>query len=181
MKKYAITLLSIIAILSMIAIWGGGDNDTRKCKYPGCSYTCAPDSDYCYVHSPYKATGQNRASSSYSSSSYSSPSNSSKSYTGLGGHINAGSIRHGYNRETHSYEDSDNSSAGSTVKEAAPKATTRNSSTTKKTYENKNWDAYDQGYEDVDLDGDFDWDRYWEDDEYATGVDDAMEDNEDDW
>lgn len=36
--------------------------------------------------------------------------------------------------------------------------------------------SYDEGYEDVYYDEDYDWDRYWEDDEYADGVDDAMED-----
>ena len=41
------------------------------------------------------------------------------------------------------------------------------------------YEAYDEGYEDVWLDGDYDWDRYWRDQDYADGVDDAMEDE--DW
>lgn len=36
-------------------------------------------------------------------------------------------------------------------------------------------DAYDEGYEDIFYDDDYDWDRYWSDDDYASGVDDAMD------
>ena len=36
--------------------------------------------------------------------------------------------------------------------------------------------SYDAGYNDVYENDDFDWDRYLEDDDYAEGVDDAMED-----
>ena len=38
--------------------------------------------------------------------------------------------------------------------------------------------SYDEGYEDVYMDDDYDWDRYQTDSDYATGVDDAMEDEE---
>ncbi len=43
---------------------------------------------------------------------------------------------------------------------------------------------YDAGYDDVYEDGDYDWDRYQKDDDYADGVDDAIEDWDefgDDW
>ena len=40
-------------------------------------------------------------------------------------------------------------------------------------------DSYDDGYNAVYEDDDYDWDRYWSDDDYAAGVDDAMEDE--DW
>lgn len=39
-------------------------------------------------------------------------------------------------------------------------------------------DAYDKGYEDVDIDGEYDEYRYEHDLDYALGVDDAMEDRE---
>ncbi len=41
--------------------------------------------------------------------------------------------------------------------------------------------AYDEGYNAVDEDGDYDENRYKTDDDYARGVDDAIDDNEDDW
>lgn len=34
--------------------------------------------------------------------------------------------------------------------------------------------SYDDGYEDVYENDDYDWDRYYSDDDYADGVDDAM-------
>ena len=35
-------------------------------------------------------------------------------------------------------------------------------------------DAYDDGYDDIYDDGDYDYDRYDNDEDYAEGVDDAM-------
>lgn len=35
--------------------------------------------------------------------------------------------------------------------------------------------SYDEGYEDVYLNDDYDWERYYRDDDYAAGVDDAMD------
>lgn len=45
-----------------------------------------------------------------------------------------------------------------------------------------NLDSYDDGYDDIYENGDYDWDRYQTDRDYADGVDDAMEDDEyEDW
>ena len=50
------------------------------------------------------------------------------------------------------------------------------SSSSKKTKKIYNpYDSYDAGYEDVYENDDYDWDRYWSDDDYADGVDDAMD------
>lgn len=38
-------------------------------------------------------------------------------------------------------------------------------------------DSYDEGYEDVYFDGDYDDDKYNKDEDYANGVDDAIEDD----
>ena len=35
--------------------------------------------------------------------------------------------------------------------------------------------SYDEGYEDVYLNDDYDWERYYRDDDYAAGVYDAMD------
>lgn len=37
------------------------------------------------------------------------------------------------------------------------------------------------GYDDVYMDGDYDDDRYDSDDDYAAGVDDAIDDDDEDW
>ena len=42
-------------------------------------------------------------------------------------------------------------------------------------------DSYDDGYDDVYMDGDYDDDRYDSDDDYAAGVDDAIDHDDEDW
>ena len=37
------------------------------------------------------------------------------------------------------------------------------------------YDSYDDGYDDVYMEGDYDYDRYDRDSDYADGVDDAMD------
>lgn len=55
-----------------------------------------------------------------------------------------------------------------------------NNTSIKPTYSTKKpHDTYDDGYEDVWLDGEPDWDRYENDWDYALGADDAMD--EFDW
>ena len=65
-----------------------------------------------------------------------------------------------------------NSSTGSST---SRKSSSSNTSSTKRS----SYDSYDDGYNDVNEDDDYDLDRYYEDDDYADGVDDAMEDE--DW
>lgn len=40
----------------------------------------------------------------------------------------------------------------------------------------RNFDSYSEGYDNIYMDDDFDMDRYYSDSDYASGVDDAMED-----
>lgn len=64
-------------------------------------------------------------------------------------------------KSTTSYSGSSYSSSGSSAKK-----------------KNSSMDSYDEGYEDVYDDCDYDWDRYENDEDYANGVDDAMDDEE---
>ena len=58
---------------------------------------------------------------------------------------------------------------------STPNSTSTNRGTTgKKTYNSYN--SYDEGYEDIYDNEDYDMDRYNNDSEYAAGVDDAMDD-----
>ena len=41
--------------------------------------------------------------------------------------------------------------------------------------------SYDSGYDSIYDDGDYDWNRYQKDRDYADGVDDAMEELDEDW
>ena len=43
------------------------------------------------------------------------------------------------------------------------------------------FDSYYEGYDDIYMDGDYDDDRYDNDSDYADGVDDAMDDDDEDW
>ncbi len=65
-----------------------------------------------------------------------------------------------------SYSNDTNTTSGSSY----------SSSTKKSTY-----DSYDDGYDDIYMDGDYDYDRYDRDSDYADGVDDAMDELGEDW
>ena len=52
--------------------------------------------------------------------------------------------------------------------------TSTSTSSSKKT-SSSSYKSYDEGYEDVYENDDYDWDRYYSDSDYADGVDDAMD------
>lgn len=80
--------------------------------------------------------------------------------------------------KTSSYSTGSKSSKSYTTSSTSTtKKTTKTNTTSSKTKKNSyGYESYDQGYDDVYEDDDYDWDRYWSDDDYADGVDDAMED-----
>ena len=123
-----------------------------KCIKSGCDNKQATNSSYCYLHKPY--TG---SSSSHSSSSYSNKSSSSSSSSSHNNKSTAGS-------NASSYSSTKKSSTGTS---SSKKSNTYNS--------------YDDGYDDIYMDGDYDYDRYDRDSDYADGVDDAMDEFEEDW
>lgn len=54
-------------------------------------------------------------------------------------------------------------------------------STDSSSYKSNSYKAYDDGYDDVYMDGDYDYERYAHDWDYADGVDDAMDEFEEEW
>ena len=70
-----------------------------------------------------------------------------------------------------------NSGSSSTIKSSNTSSGEKSSSSSKKNQ--SSMDSYDDGYNAIYEDDDYDWDRYRSDDDYAAGVDDAMEDE--DW
>ncbi len=98
-----------------------------------------------------KAGCDNKQASGSSSSSYSNESS--------GGTSTRDSSSSSYSNDT-------NTTSGSSY----------SSSTKKSTY-----DSYDDGYDDIYMDGDYDYDRYDRDSDYADGVDDAMDEFGEDW
>lgn len=104
-EKFIVTAIVIVIIG---CIYNASE---PRCARAGCSNRCAKDSNYCYLHIPYKESGS--------------------SSTGT----------------NHKYS----------------------------------YDSYDEGYDDIYFDEDYEYDRYDKDSDYADGVDDAMDDLEEDW
>lgn len=89
-------------------------------------------------------------------------------------HESSGSRYSSYGSSTYDIKSSDSSSAGD------QESTNRSySSDTKKNSSEKS--TYDDGYDDIYMDGDYDYDRYNSDSDYADGVDDAMDEIGEDW
>ena len=124
-----------------------------KCIKSGCDNKQATNSSYCYLHKPYSGS-----SSSHSNSSYSNKSSSSSSSSSHNNKSTAGGNASSYNSST-------------------KKSSTGTSSSKK----SNTYDSYDDGYDDIYMDGDYDYDRYDRDSDYADGVDDAMDEFEEDW
>lgn len=78
-----------------------------------------------------------------------------------------------YSSSSSSSSSSSKSSSGSSTSSSTKKSSSSSSS---KKSSSSSWSSYDEGYDAVYEDDDYDWDRYWSDSDYADGVDDAMED-----
>lgn len=72
------------------------------------------------------------------------------------------------------------SSYSHTTSSSTTSSSSSSNSSSSKYNSNHSHDSYDDGYDDVYMDGDYDQDRYERDDDYATGVDDAIEDDMED-
>lgn len=145
-----ITVIVILACITTIM-----DLYTPKCHYAGCDNEQAEGSNYCYLHRPFSVSGSSKSSySGYRSTSEKSTSSYGSSY-GSGSSGSSSSSSNSSNRSSSSSSSLGGSSGSSS-----------------------SYNSYDDGYEDVYFDEDYDWDRYREDDDYASGVDDAMEDEE---
>ena len=137
--------------LSLYIIGAIGEASEPKCIKAGCDNKQASGSSYCYLHEPYTGSSTSHSSSSYSNKSYGSTSKSSTSSN---------------------YSNKSNSTNKSSYSSGIKKNTTTSRST---------YDSYDDGYDDIYMDGDYDYDRYDRDSDYADGVDDAMDELGEDW
>lgn len=92
-----------------------------------------------------------------------------------------------HSRYSSSYSTKSTTGSGSSYNSSTKKNTTGTSSTNKNTTgtssskKNNPYNSYDDGYDDVYMDDDYDYDRYYKDSDYADGVDDAMDDLDEDW
>lgn len=145
-------ILVFVVLDVILKIMGAGEDP--KCASSGCDETVAFEGDYCSLHD-YKNDSDTKHS--YESST------SGSSYTS-GSHTTGNNSNNSYTSGSHATSSSPTSSSSNRY----------NSSS----YNN----SYDDGYDDVYIDDDYDWNRYYEDDDYAEGVDDALDDMDDgDW
>ncbi|MFQ9873870.1 hypothetical protein [Waltera sp.] len=63
----------------------------------------------------------------------------------------------------------------------SPKRLRADPAVVQSSYKSSPYDSYDKGYDDIYMDGDYDWDRYNSDPDYADGVDDAMDEFDEEW
>ncbi len=150
-------LILVLMVVGVLLVIGSiGVASEPKCIAAGCNNKQASGSSYCYLHKPSSAyTGNSSARSKSSSSSNSKSSGSS-------------------NRS--------NSSGSTSSSSSSYKSSTKKSTGYQKkiTYDSSD-DGYDDGYDDIYMDGDYDYDRYDNDSDYASGVDDAMDEFDGDW
>ena len=140
-------------IIGVLFVIGSiGEASESKCIKAGCDNKQASGSCYCYLHKPYTGSSTSHSSSSYSNKSSGSTSESSTSSSGSSS---------GYN-----------SKSNSTNKPSYSSGTKKSTTTKKSTYDS---------YDDIYMDGDYDYDRYDRDSDYADGVDDAMDEYGEDW
>ena len=160
-------LAIFFVIIGVLFVIGSiGEASEPKCIKAGCDNKQASGSSYCYLHKPYTGSSSGTSTSS-SSSSYSGKSSSgstSQSNTSQSSTSSLGSSS-SYNSKSYTNDKTSYSSD------------TKNGTTTKKS----TYDSYDDGYDDIYMDGDYDYDRYERDRDYADGVDDAMDEDEEDW
>ena len=161
---------AIVGVLFMID--SIGEANELKCIKAGCDNQQASGSSYCYRHKPCTGRNASHRSSSYSTKSTGSKSTDNKSTDNKSSGTTSKSSTSSSGTSS-SYHNKSNSTNNSSSYSSGTKKTT---TTTKNTY-----DSYDDGYEDIYMDGDYDYERYDRDSDYADGVDDAMDEFEEDW
>ncbi len=154
-KVLMVTVMAacILGIVVMV-----NESISQKCIMSGCDNYRALESEYCYIHRPSA-----RKYTSGGTSTYSRQSTGSSSGSSLGS----------------SSSKSATSNSGSSSKSSAGSSSHSNKSTSGS--KASPYQSYDEGYDDIYMDDDYDDERYKTDPDYADGVDDAMDEFEEDW
>lgn len=180
MKKnlFGLGLAVFFAIVGVLFVIDSiGEANEPKCIKAGCDNQQASGSRYCYRHKP--CTGRN---ASHRSSSYSTKSTGSKSTDSKSTDSKSTDNKSTGNKSTGTTSKSSTSSSYHNKSNSTNNSSSYSSGTKKITTTTKNtYDSYDDGYEDIYMDGDYDYERYDRDSDYADGVDDAMDEFEEDW
>lgn len=137
----------------IIALVFGGSDSKEECAKKSCGSERAKNSIYCSYHeAEYNAINTYERNHRNSSTDGSAYSNSTESSTSSG-----------------------SSRAGSSSSSSAKKSTTTRKKSNHKQTSGNSRNSYDEGYDAVYDDDDYDEDRYRDDDDYETGVDDAVD------
>lgn len=150
----------ILTYVALFITWGiiialvfGGSDSKEECAKKSCESERAENSIYCSYHeAKYNAINtyeRNHGNSSTNGSTYSNGTESSTS--------------------------SGSSQSGSSSSSSAKKSTTTRKENTHKQTSGSSRNSYDEGYDAVYDDDDYDEDRYRDDGDYETGADDAMD------
>ncbi len=167
---YVVILTVLIGSITGVALVIGFSNESKKCIKSGCELHRAYASEYCYLHKPSgkKTTSSETSADSKKpsdSSSGGSPKTSSTSSSDSGSKPSSG----------------DSHSSKSTTAASSYSSGTKKSSTKRTAKKRSSHNAYDEGYDDIYMDDDYDEKRYRTDKDYADGVDDAMDEFDEDW
>lgn len=149
-----------VGVFCFIGTIGGGSG--QKCMEAVCVNKQASGSSYCSMHKPCSSNAASVEEALYGESSKSSK-----------------SISESFD----SSSDTGNSSQkpGMATNSLSYTSTKKSASTKKRNSTQNIYDSYDDGYDDIYMDGDYDYDRYDRDSDYADGVDDAMDELGEDW
>ena len=154
MKKVVIGVVLMIVAVNYVIYMRDIVSPGPKCLVDSCDHKAMEGCEFCKMHHN----------------------------AGMKGYHKCGEITSIRNRANSTYEPdtssvNTNNTSGNTSSNKT--STTKKPSSTKKpSGSNKGYDthnSYDAGYEDVYENDDYDWDRYYSDDDYANGVDDAMD------
>ena len=181
----------VIGAVVLINKW----SDSQRCIVDGCNKYRADNSGYCSSHKPSTKTSTSSGTSSYDKSSGSSSNKTSTSKYSTSKSPTNKSSTYKYVKSRTSTSKSSTSTSGSkkksstgsnssTSKETTTgKTSSSKSSTRKKSSSSKKnpYQSYDDGYDDIYMDDDYDEERYKTDKDYADGVDDAMDEFDGDW
>lgn len=178
-------VVTIVIIFVILAMMPNEEESRPKCSKVGCDNKQIPGKHFCYDHIPVR-----EYTTLYSYPADSDSENAVEEINTIEdttkfsdvNDIKAQETIKQYSNTTKAQETIKSYSSTTKAKEKnksysnTSKKNTYGNSTTKKTYE-----SYDDGYDDIYMDGDYDDDRYNSDSDYADGVDDAMDEFEGDW
>lgn len=161
-QELQISLAGIFGLLIIMAIatCTFPQKTTPKCKRIGCNREADESSEYCYYHdSRSKATVEDESSDGVSTDSPASVANSVHKKSSRGKSV-----------------DDSHSKSKSSKSKSSRKASKKKAGGSKRDDSDDSYgNGYDDGYDDIDMNQDYDEERYDNDGGYAEGVDDAME------